>query len=236
MSEPFSGRTDVARPLRDLLTLAAMIVLGAFSRVLDVVVLLRTPRLIPPYLAVIRAALLRSPFREGGFQRTHLARKAKQSAGELVYGETPIFTARSLFKRVDVGPSSTVIDLGAGRGRVLIAARSLGARAHGIELLPEHIAPVIDAMEAAGATLVEGDAAFADLSSATHIFLTWTCLSETSRARLLTNLACAKPGTVVLTVTFPIEHPAFEPLFSVRPIFSWGRADLHAARRKAHES
>lgn len=232
MSEPFSGRSDVTRPLRDLLTLAAMIALGAVSRVLDVVVLLRTPRLIGPYLSIVRAAWVRSPFREGGFQRTHLARKAKQSAGELVYGETPVFTARALFKRGGVGQTSTVLDLGAGRGRVLLAARSLGASAHGIELLPEHIAPVIDAMESAGATLVEGDAAFADLSAATHIFLTWTCLSETSRARVLANLERARPGTIVFTVTFPIEHSAFEPVASVRPFFSWGRADLHIARRK----
>ncbi len=49
------------------------------------------------------------------------------------------------------------------RERVLLAARWLGAEARGVELLAEHVTCMAHWLAPAGITLVQGDAAQADL-------------------------------------------------------------------------
>ena len=72
-----------------------------------------------------------------------------------------------------VGPDDYLIDLGAGDGRIVIAAAQRGARGHGIELQPELVALANDNAGKAGlgdrVRFIEGDIFAADLSRATVV-------------------------------------------------------------------
>ncbi|MFN4282140.1 MAG: SAM-dependent methyltransferase [Alphaproteobacteria bacterium] len=60
-----------------------------------------------------------------------------QAGGEIVvpYEPTPDVVVRTMLRIADVGPADSLIDLGSGDGRIVIAAaRDFGARALGIEL------------------------------------------------------------------------------------------------------
>ena len=52
------------------------------------------------------------------------------------YAPTRLPVVRRAFKRLNVGPKDTLIDLGVGDGSILIAAARRGARARGYELSP----------------------------------------------------------------------------------------------------
>lgn len=197
--------------------------LGLITRLTDVLLLLWRPRLLRPYWGIWLAERLRSPYRA---RRTFEVVRALKATGqrfrELIYGETPLMTALLAFKRAGVGRGSRLVDLGAGRGRVLIAARWLGAEAHGVELLGEHVALMAKRLQPAGITLVEGDATRTDLRDATHVFTNWLALTPETKARLVERFRECQPGTRFITVTRPIEAEGFVRLSRHRMLFTWG--------------
>ena len=214
--------------------LVSVLALSALFRVLDAVFLLFVaPRLLWPYLRVSWAGLVRSPFRVGAFAQQHAARTSGQSLSELVYGETPVFSAFSLLRRAGLSSSKMLLDLGAGRGRVLLAARALGAEARGLELLSEHVSAVEPALKQAGATLEVANALNFHPQSATHLFVTWTCMSEASRDQMTRQLRLCAPGTIVISVTHPVADPLFRVREHRRPLFTWGRADAYIQEKIA---
>jgi hypothetical protein len=200
-----------------------VLVVEFFTRAADVLVLLARPRLLRPYLGVWLAELLHSPYRfRRSFEVVRVLRSSGQVMRELIYGETPLFTAVGLFRRAGVGRGSRVVDLGAGRGRVLLAARWLGAEARGVELLADHVASVAGQLKPAGITLTVGDATREDLGDATHVFANWTALSPETKARLTERFRSCRPGTRFVVVTRPIEGPDFVTLGQYRRLFTWG--------------
>ncbi|HEX8824182.1 MAG TPA: class I SAM-dependent methyltransferase, partial [Archangium sp.] len=112
--------------------------------------------------------------------------------------------------------------LGAGRGRVLIAARWLGAEARGVELLPTHVALMARRLQPVGITLVEGDATREALGDATHVFTNWLALTPETKARLVERFRECRPGTRFITVTRPIEAEGFTIRSRHRMLFTWG--------------
>jgi SAM-dependent methyltransferase len=239
--QPFRDRLPEADGARTVLALAVVLGCSALFRVVDQVLLLRWPRLFVAATRLWWTGLTHSPYREGSFARKNAARKAKMSESELRYGETPIFVARLAMKRAGVTSSSKVLDLGAGRGRVLIATRTLGAEVIGVELLDEVRAPaaaVFDGLE--GASLIAGDALTTPLDDdVTHVWATWTCLSEARRQKLAERLAAELPdGAIVLGVSLPAECPGLVPQWSATTWFTWGRDLLWASRveRPAREA
>lgn len=208
-------------------------VVGLVTRLTDVLLLLWRPRLLRPYLSIWLAERLHSPYRA---RRTFEVVRALKATGqrfrELIYGETPLLTALLAFRKAGVGPGSRLVDLGAGRGRVLIAARWLGAEARGVELLASHVTSVAAPLERAGITLVEGDATHADLSGATHVFTNWLALTPETKARFVERFRTCAPGTRFITVTRPIESPDFALLSRHWMLFTWGfeRVWIHEYR------
>jgi len=200
-----------------------VLVLGIVIRLTDVLLLLWRPRLLPPYLRIWWAELRHTPYKA---RRTFEVVRALKTTGqrfrELIYGETPLLTAVSAFKRAGVGPGSRLVDLGAGRGRVLIAARWLGAEALGVELLADHVARVAEPLRSVGATLTVGDMTQVPLGEATHIFTNWLALSPETKARLVERFRTCKPGTRIITVTRPIEAEGFVQLSRHWRLFTWG--------------
>jgi SAM-dependent methyltransferase len=199
------------------------LVLGFVTRLTDVLLLLWRPRLLRPYLGIWLAERLHSPYRA---RRTFEVVRALKATGqrfrELIYGETPLVTALLAFRRAGVGPGCRLVDLGAGRGRVLIAARWLGAEARGVELLAGHVASVAERLRPAGISLVEGDATRADLRDATHVFTNWLALTPETKARLVERFRDCAPGTRFITVTRPIQAEDFLLRSRHWMLFTWG--------------
>ena len=229
----FSGPPAVRTGPLHTLEMAFVYALSGVWRLTEWAILLLAPRLLVANLRIFAASLRDSPYRQRSFRRAFGARRVRQSQGELIYGETPIATVLGALGDVDVGPGTRFVDLGCGRGRVLLAARFLGAEAHGVELLEEHVDAIREPLENTGITLEVGDAADARLDDVDVAFVTWTCMSERSRARLTENLRNLPRGARVLSVTWPIDDDGFETLWMRSIGFTWGRAELYASIRRA---
>lgn len=215
------------------------IALGLFlifsCRIIDILFLLPRPRFLLCSLWLWGRGLLSSPYSESGFKRIYAARKSQVSLNELVYGETPVFSGRRLLKKAGVNDRSEVLDLGAGRGRVLMAARTLGAEARGVELLDSHVSEAQGPLSWIGARLEQESALQCDPGRATHVYITWTCMREQTRKSLERALLKLKPGTVVIVVTWPILSSGFSSLFSCRALFTWGLGKVYVYQRDGLE-
>lgn len=228
LEAPDEFRLTLRDRVRILLTIP---LLNFVLRIADVVVLLARPRLLRAYAAVVWAHVRRSPFEwPRGFETVRALKQSGQSVAELVYGETPVVTGVVLFRAAGVEARSHVLDLGAGRGRALIAARWLGARATGVELLRDHVAAVEAPLSRVGVTLLENDAASIPLEGATHVFMNWLGFGSAMRERLLPRLRESAPGTRFITTGQPIETPGIEILRSGWLPFTWGFAQYFVQR------
>ncbi|HZH16875.1 MAG TPA: class I SAM-dependent methyltransferase [Archangium sp.] len=215
---------DLDLPFHQAVALqVSVLAIALFTRVTDVLVLCVRPWLLRPYLGIWLAEWMHSPYRpRRTFEVTRVLRESGQGFRELIYGETPLLTAVRLFRRAGVGRGCRVVDVGAGRGRVLLAARWLGAEARGVELLVDHVASVAGQLRPAGITLTVGDATREELGDVTHVFSNWTALSPETKARLVERFRTCRPGTRFILVTRPIEGPGFVTLSTHRMLFTWG--------------
>jgi len=128
------------------------------------------------------------------------------TAAELVapYVNTVTEDVELMLDLASVGPDDYLIDLGAGDGRIVIAAAKRGARGHGVELDPELVALAQARAREAGVSdrvrFLEGDIFEADISQATVI--TAYLFPEANlqlRPKLLAEL---NPGTRVVSNAF----------------------------------
>jgi predicted RNA methylase len=124
------------------------------------------------------------------------------------YIPTPQIIVERMLEAGRVKPGDMVYDLGSGDGRVVItAAQKFGARAVGVEILPDLCQKAIDKIKSLGledrVSMVEGSALRVDLSPAdvvTMFFLT------SSNERLKPNLEkYLKPGARVVSNEFPVK-------------------------------
>ncbi|MCK5689493.1 class I SAM-dependent methyltransferase [Myxococcota bacterium] len=204
-----------------------VLMLSLMSRVLDLGLLLLHPRLFYTYLVIWIHEQIRNPYHwPRSFETVRLAKAANQELGEFVYGETPVFSAYYLFKKAGLSSKSVLVDLLAGRGRPLLAARALGAKTIGIELLPQHVEGIAEVYARVDIQLRQGDAARVELSDATHIYLAWTGMSPPKRAEVIEHLKETERTLIVITVDFPIDDGAFSLQSKHRPLFSWGPTDV----------
>jgi hypothetical protein len=203
-------------------------------RVADLLLLLPRPRLLYAYLVIWFLELRHSPYRwPRSFEAIRLSRQAGQSPRELVYGETPLVTGVWLFWRAGLRRGHHLVDPCAGRGRALLAARWLGARATGYELLREHVELVTRPLRWAGVSLVHGDGATADLRGASHVYLTWTGHSQHSRARFETGLQAIPAGSRVIAIDAPVgDTERFRVVSRHEPLFTWGHVPVWVLERR----
>lgn len=178
-----------------------------------------------------RAAGARPPHRPS-FEAIRSAQAAGLQAGALTFGDTPVSLAIALLRGAGVTTGDVLLDPLAGRGHVLLAARSLGAQARGLEIDGAHVGVAAEILAAAGAVLETGDARFADFSAATCVYLAWTCLAVDARARIGERLAALTPGTRVIALTWEPSSSCFAVVARSRRRFPWGLADVIYARRR----
>lgn len=210
----------------------ALFSLATAMRVVDGLFLARRPALLRAYLGTWRKAFEQTPWTDGSFDQLHGARRRHKSRVELTYGETPVISAVRALRAAGVGPSARVLDLGCGRGRVLLAARYLEAEAVGVELLASHVELTRPLLAAVGAEVLEGDAEEPPLDGVTHVFLAWTCFSAETRARIERALEDAPAGLRVIALNHPVASERFELVRRLTITCSWGRVPvtIHARR------
>jgi len=121
---------------------------------------------------------------------------------------TPQMIVERMLELGRVKPNDMVYDLGSGDGRIVItAAQKYGARAVGIEIMPDLCRKATEKIQSLGlqdrVRMLEDSALRVDLSPANVITM---CLLTSSNDRLRPNLEkYLKPGTRVVSYQFPIR-------------------------------
>ena len=133
-----------------------------------------------------------------------------QDGKDVVWVPTPEALTTKMLDLARVTAADTVLDLGSGDGRLVIAAAKRGARARGIEYTTSLVELSRKAAQAAGvaqrAVFEKADLFEADLSRASVITL---FLGPELNAKLLPKLLNLKPGTRIVSNTHPIgDWPA----------------------------
>jgi len=120
--------------------------------------------------------------------------------GTVPFVVTPVEIVERMLRMAEVGPGDTLIDLGSGDGRIVIAAAKRGARGLGVDLDPGLVRLATENARKAG---VAGRARFetrdifeTDLSGASVIAF---YLLPDFNAKLLPRLLALKPGTRIVS-------------------------------------
>jgi predicted RNA methylase len=121
---------------------------------------------------------------------------------------TPPSVVEKMLEAAQVKANDVVYDLGSGDGRIVIAAaQKFGARAVGVEMLPDLCRQAQQRIRELGladrASIVEGNVFHVDFSPATVVTMYFM---TDSNERLRPNLEkYLKPGTRVVSNQFPIK-------------------------------
>jgi hypothetical protein len=150
-------------------------------------------------LGLFTAALLPPPFAFGAPEPPD----RHVEGGDIVvpYEPTPEVVVRAMLRIADVGPEDTVMDLGSGDGRIVIAAaRDFGARGIGVELDPELVKRSLANAAAAGVadrtTFREEDIFKADFGAASVVTM---FLYRRVNLQLRPVLLDLEPGTRIVS-------------------------------------
>lgn len=148
-----------------------------------------------------------------------------QDPGALTYGETPAGTTYQLLRFLNLAPGSRIVDLGSGRGLVVLVAGLLGYQASGIELIEVYV----ERARQAGASLdlavtfTQGNFLETAIPAAELYFVCSTAFPEDLRETLETRLAEAMPpASRVVTLDWHLADPRFAVEEAVRLPVSWG--------------
>jgi len=126
---------------------------------------------------------------------------------DVAYVPTPKKVVRSMLQLASLRRGETLLDLGAGDGRIMIeAARHFGARTVGVEIDPARVERIRERLTATGtrADVIEADLFNVLLSPADVITM---YLSPSANARLAPKLkAEAKKGTRIVSLDYPLPE------------------------------
>ncbi|VFR45284.1 hypothetical protein BER2_4309 [plant metagenome] len=144
---------------------------------------------------------------------------------DVMWLPTPDALAERLMRMAGLGPQDIFVDLGAGDGRVSIAAaRDFQAQALGVEFDPQMVAVSQRNAREAGvadrARFIEGDIFKADFSQANIVFM---YLLPQLNLRLRPTLMAMAPGTRLITHQFHMGRwePDETTLIAHRPGYLW---------------
>jgi precorrin-6B methylase 2 len=130
-----------------------------------------------------------------------------QAGKDVIWVPTPDEVVDRMLRMAQVGPNDVVYDLGAGDGKIAIAAaKKFGARATGIEYNPEMAKHAQGNVEKAGvngrARILNGDIFATNFSEATVVTM---YLLPGLNMKLRPTLLAMKPGTRVVSHSFTME-------------------------------
>jgi SAM-dependent methyltransferase len=130
-----------------------------------------------------------------------------QAGKDVIWVPTPDEVVDRMLRMAQVGPNDLVYDLGAGDGKIAIAAaKKFGARSVGIEYEPEMAKHAQGNVEKAGvaarARVVRGDIFVTDFSQATVVTM---YLLPALNMKLRPTILSMRPGTRVVSHSFTME-------------------------------
>jgi hypothetical protein len=130
-----------------------------------------------------------------------------QSGKDVIWVPTPDEVVDRMLRMAQVTPSDFVVDLGAGDGKIAIAAaKKFGARSMGIEYNPEMAKHAMRNAEKAGvagkAKIVQGDIFASDFTHATVVTM---YLLPALNMKLRPQILQMRPGTRVVSHSFTME-------------------------------
>jgi SAM-dependent methyltransferase len=130
-----------------------------------------------------------------------------QAGKDVIWVPTPDEVVDRMLRMAQVGPNDLVYDLGAGDGKIAIAAaKKFGARSVGVEYNPEMAKYAQGNVEKAGVTgkarIVNGDIFATDFSQATVVTM---YLLPALNMKLRPTLLSMRPGTRVVSHSFTME-------------------------------
>ena len=130
-----------------------------------------------------------------------------QAGKDVIWVPTPDEVVERMLRMAQTGPNDLVYDLGAGDGKIAIAAaKKFGARAVGIEYNPEMAKHAQSNAEKAGvagrARIIQGDIFATDFSQATVITM---YLLPALNLKLRPTILSMRPGTRVVSHSFTME-------------------------------
>jgi len=174
--------------------------------------------------AVLVAALATLPAAAQGPAQVYEP-QVGQAGKDVIWVPTPDAVVERMLRMAQVTASDTVVDLGAGDGKIAIAAaKHFGARALGIEFNPDMVAFARRAAERAGvagrARIVQGDIFATDFSKATVVTM---YLLPALNLRLRPTLLALRPGTRIVSHSFGMDDWEPDELTTLdgRRIFFW---------------
>jgi hypothetical protein len=130
-----------------------------------------------------------------------------QAGKDVIWVPTPDEVVERMLRMAQVTANDYVVDLGAGDGKIAIAAaKKFGARALGIEYNPEMAQHALRNVERAGvsgrARVVQGDIFLYDFSQATVVTM---YLLPALNLKLRPQLLAMRPGTRVVSHSFTMD-------------------------------
>jgi len=130
-----------------------------------------------------------------------------QAGKDVIWVPTPDEVVDRMLRMAQVTPNDYVIDLGAGDGKIAIAAaKNYGARSMGIEFNPEMAKHAQGNAEKAGVTararIVQGDIFVTDFTQATVITM---YLLPALNLKLRPQILAMRPGTRVVSHSFTMD-------------------------------
>ncbi|MGH8807417.1 MAG: class I SAM-dependent methyltransferase [Noviherbaspirillum sp.] len=186
-------------------------------------------------LHCLRAYLLHNP---DAICRRYL-RDAADDEGQKIYGETFFTTLEAIANAVGLSDKDVVYDLGCGRGRSVFWFNAMyGCKAIGVDINRYFVIQARGIQRKAGIEGVEfilANALDLDYEDATLIYLYGTAFTDAAIAKLVKRFASLKEGTRVVSVSYPLNAYAAEPLFeleqTIKAKYLWGTADIYIQRK-----
>src|SRR5262245_54367736 len=154
-------------------------------------------------LAVAMLAAAPAAYAQKADYKPHVGQQGK----DVVWVPTPDEVVERMLTMAQTKPEDFVVDLGAGDGKIAIAAaKKFGARSMGVEYNPDMVAFAQKNAQAAGvvgkAQIVHGDIFVTDFTQATVLTM---YLLPSLNMKLRPQILALRPGTRVVTHAFNME-------------------------------
>ncbi len=166
------------------------------------------------------------------------ARASSQESLVDTYGETPLSTFEEMFEKGHLKSSDCFVDLGCGRGRgVFFACASRGCTSIGIDQIPTFCekAKKIAFDQKLDADFWTQDFEESDLIKGSFFYFYALCLEEEKLRFFISKLEGIKPGSKIVTVSFPLtdysSHFSLDVSWFSR--FPWGKAEVFLHTKKS---
>jgi hypothetical protein len=164
-------------------------------------------RAIPRSIVSLFAAAMLASAGAASAQKSDFKPYVGQQGKDVVWVPTPDEVVDRMLTMAQTKPEDFVIDLGAGDGKIAIAAaKKFGARSMGVEYNPDMVAFAQKNAQAAGvagkAQIVHGDIFATDFTQATVLTM---YLLPSLNMKLRPQILAMRPGTRVVTHAFNME-------------------------------